>query len=201
MASNGTVIAGLGAWAALVLSAFAAVTSYKSTPGAAAEPPAEWPAASDIERDADRPTLLMFAHPRCPCTRASIDELGKLIDAAPNTFSAHVLFMKPAGADGAWQNTDTVARARALEGAATTFDGDSAEAARFGAHVSGEVLLYGRSGELLFRGGITPGRGHPGDSLGRQRLLAILAGNQTDRTDAPTFGCNLDTRANNRRDP
>jgi hypothetical protein len=56
---------------------------------------------------------------------------------------------------------------------------------------SGAVLLYSSDGKLLFQGGITPARGHQGDSFGRQRILALLDGDAPDRRDAPVFGCAL----------
>ena len=70
-------------------------------------------------------------------------------------------------------------------------DASGVEAARFGAGTSGAVLLYSSDGTLLFAGGITPARGHQGDSFGRQRLLALLDGAAADRRDAPVFGCAL----------
>jgi len=69
-------------------------------------------------------------------------------------------------------------------------DEDGAEAARFGAATSGTVALY-RDGKLLFNGGITPARGHEGDSFGKERLVSLLTTGKADRNDAPVFGCSL----------
>jgi hypothetical protein len=55
----GGVAAGLG-WLA----------SYASRPGATGRAPATWPETSAIPRDPGRPTLLLFVHPRCSCSRA-----------------------------------------------------------------------------------------------------------------------------------
>jgi hypothetical protein len=51
--------------------------------------------------------------------------------------------------------------------------------------------VYDAAGRRLFSGGITPARGHQGDSFGRRRILALLSGSTTDRAESPAFGCAL----------
>ena len=53
---------------------------------------------------------------------------------------------------------------------------------------SGHALLFDRDGRLLFRGGITPARGHEGDNFGASAIAARLAGRPA-RAEAPVFGC------------
>ena len=50
-----------------------------SRPGGDPEAPARWPEASALVRNADGPTLVLFAHPKCPCTDASLAELARPI--------------------------------------------------------------------------------------------------------------------------
>src|SRR5262245_2672749 len=45
--------------------------AYDNTPGAGADAPDRWPASTALTRDPETPTLVMLAHPRCDCTRAS----------------------------------------------------------------------------------------------------------------------------------
>src|SRR5664279_4276966 len=52
---------------------------YVSTPGAQSAALTDWPSDSSIERAASGPTLVMFVHPRCPCTRASLAELERVV--------------------------------------------------------------------------------------------------------------------------
>ena len=70
-------------------------------------------------------------------------------------------------------------------------DDGAREAERFGIATSGTVALYDARGKLLFHGGITPARGHEGDSFGRERVISLLATGKADRADAPVFGCAL----------
>ena len=38
-----------------------------------------WPPSSQIPLDQTSPTLLLFLHPRCPCSRSSLAELERLL--------------------------------------------------------------------------------------------------------------------------
>src|SRR5688500_19194399 len=51
---------------------------YDTTAGASGLAPPSWPRASRIHLSEQHHTLVMFAHPRCPCTRASLGELAKI---------------------------------------------------------------------------------------------------------------------------
>jgi hypothetical protein len=57
--------------------------------------------------------------------------------------------------------------------------------------VSGETLLYDPHGRLVFRGGLTAGRGHAGDSPGRRAVVACFNEPTPERRDLPVFGCPL----------
>src|SRR5687767_2054935 len=68
------------AWAAVVTVGTRTLWSYSLTEGTAAIAPATWPHGSRIARVDGRATLLLvFAHPRCPCTKATISELAKVM--------------------------------------------------------------------------------------------------------------------------
>src|SRR5689334_12153127 len=65
-------------WAFTVLSASAVAVGvgclwrFENTPGPSPSPTREWPDASRVHLASDRFTLVLFAHPHCPCTRATI---------------------------------------------------------------------------------------------------------------------------------
>jgi hypothetical protein len=176
-------------WASAVLGGSAALVRYKSRPGEAFDAPARWPAGSSIAPDAGQPTLLMFVHPDCPCTRASLRELVPVATAHAGRLSVRILIDSGSGDDAAARQL-----AARVPGATVVTD-DGREAARFAARTSGLVVVYDAEGALMFRGGITSSRGHEGDSVGRRRLLALLAGRPSDRRDAPVFGCALADRS------
>lgn len=68
---------------------------YGATPGEAGFSPWSWPVESRIERNVNLPTLLMFAHPHCPCTRASIGELELVMTHCAGRVDARGYLTKP----------------------------------------------------------------------------------------------------------
>jgi hypothetical protein len=131
----------------------------------------------------------MFAHPKCPCTRASIEELSTLMARSQGLVDARVVFFKPEDADENWAITDSWKRASAIPGVIVQTDSEGLEASNFRATTSGQVVLYDAEGRLLFSGGITEARGHEGDNDGRSAVLDFLRHGKSVFTATPVFGC------------
>jgi hypothetical protein len=180
----------LGAvWVLAVGAGFAVLSRYSSEAGESGAVPASWPSASRISPQHDRATLVMFAHPQCPCTQASVSELARLMARFDGRLAGYVVFAKPADVAEDWENTSLRRRAAAIAGVSVVSDEGGIEAARFRAFTSGATVLYGPDGRLLFNGGITAARGHEGDSFGMRRISSLLTTGKADRSDAPVFGC------------
>jgi hypothetical protein len=165
--------------------------AYDNTPGAGADAPAAWPADSALTLDPAKPTLVMLAHPRCDCTRASLGELAELLARVkfkPRTF---VVFIKPGGTASGWEQSGTWEQAHQIPGVTVVRDDDGDEARRFGVHTSGQTLLYDARGNLLYSGGTTGSRGKTGDNGGRADLVALVDGARRSRATRPVFGCPL----------
>jgi hypothetical protein len=182
---------GAAVWVACVAAGLKVVYDYQSAPGKAADAPATWPAATRVPRAQGAWQLVMLAHPRCPCTRASIGELAIVMARAAGTLKAHVLFVKPDGVDATWEHTDLWDSADRIPGVTALVDPGGREAAALGAKTSGQVVLYDPAGRLRFAGGITPTRSHSGDNVGRQRILELVARGTADRNLSAVFGCPL----------
>lgn len=187
-----TWVVGLGAWLALVGTGVVLLWNEKTTSGAAALAPERWPGDSVLIPERERATIVMLAHPHCPCTRASLGELASLMAVAGTRASAHVLFLAPEDTVEGWEQTELWRTATAIPGVAVHADRGGREAARFGAATSGQTLVYDSAGRLRFRGGITDARGHYGDSVGKGRIVALLGGSADALGVAPVFGCALD---------
>src|ERR1041384_2637503 len=85
------------AWLLVVLAGTVLLTAYAGSRGKEGLPPDLWPASSQLRFDHLQPTLVMFVHPRCPCSRASLGELARLMTAYHERLTCHVLFLQPAG--------------------------------------------------------------------------------------------------------
>ena len=166
---------------------------YDFTPGreGTGKAPSHWPAASEIPHAAALPTLVMFAHPKCPCTRASMGELALLMAHCQGLVDARVVFFQPEGSGEDWSRTDLWRTAAAIPGVTVQADEGGAEATRFHATTSGQTILYDARGDLLFNGGITDGRGHSGDNAGRSAIIGLLNHRTAAVRQMPAFGCSL----------
>ena len=181
-------------WIATVAFGLGALFHYENTPGPVGALSQEWPNTL-IERATDRPTLVMLAHPRCPCTAASVAELAQIMARLQGRVAAYVLLAKPAESGPDWEDTNLRRNAEAIPGVKVVVDLNGVEARRFGAETSGHTLLFGANGQLLFSGGITASRGHAGDNAG-ERAIVSLVGNQTPaQTRTLVFGCSLTNSA------
>jgi hypothetical protein len=183
------IIAVLG-WAIGVGLCGATLLQYTNTPGLSAETPRVWP--DSVPRANHAPALIMFAHPHCPCTRASLSELARLLAETPARPDVRILFCKPALEPDEWVRGWNWNAATAIPGALAQIDVDGALAARFGAATSGHTVLYDAAGTLQYSGGITVARGHEGDNLGRASIVSSLRGEHRPAAPAaPVFGCEL----------
>jgi len=180
-----------GVWLAAVCCGMWTLLLYAATPGDPGGPPVSWPANSAVPPPADRPVLVLMAHPRCPCTRASLEELSRLMTESLGRLDARVVFFAPAGAAEDWWKTDLWTSASAIPGVEVVLDPDGAESRRFRTETSGHALLYDAHGQLLFSGGITVARGHAGDNAGFGAIAALVAGETDVRRKTPVFGCAL----------
>jgi hypothetical protein len=176
------------AWAVLVGAGGWAFLRYAYAAGDPGRPPVDWPSGSALPRAAERPTLVIFLHPRCPCSRVSLAELAWTLDRCPAAPAVRAVLAVPPGASDGWACTPLADEAARL--AAVSTDGGR-EAGLFGARTSGHVLLFAADGRRLFTGGITDGRGQRGPSLGREALLTALRDGAAPAREAPVFGCPL----------
>jgi hypothetical protein len=66
-------------WLSIACVGMAALWLYSITAGKEGATPGRWPASSSLQRTPGASTLVMFVHPRCPCSHASTSELAVLL--------------------------------------------------------------------------------------------------------------------------
>jgi hypothetical protein len=153
--------------------------------------PDDWPGETTLQRVSGRFTLVLFAHPHCPCTRAGIEALHWILDRSAMNVNVFVIFVCPEGAPTGWDQTSLRRRVTAISALRAVTDASGTEARRFGVETSGQGLLYDPEGHLVFSGGLTQSRGHEGDSDGRRAVLDWLTAGSSGCRYAPVFGCPL----------
>ena len=180
-------------WVAAVAMVFVSLALYGSKQGPPVLPPSQWPTDSGLERSTEHPTLLVFIHPECPCSRATLDNLRDVATIPSlsivlacvesedlpskqiNEFASCRLKLHQ------WQARSNVSLVRDIHGQ---------EANRFRAMTSGHCYLFDAHGGLMFSGGVTSSRGHQGASAGLASLQAALRGSPI-LEPYPVFGCPL----------
>jgi hypothetical protein len=171
----------------------AALFSFNQTAGAVSTVPSRWPISTHLVQPAHAGVLLVFVHPYCSCSVATIHEIANLSlsrNSRKGALSITVLFYRPKNSQ--WEPGSLWGKVeREIPGARAVWDDEGREAMRFGARTSGYTLLYGAGGDLLFKGGVTESRGHEGDNFGIGQLQSSLdTGLRASRTSL-VFGCAL----------
>jgi hypothetical protein len=190
--SSKLIAIGAALWCACIALGLGSLWSYESKPGAASPPPMAWPAESRMTpASSDQLQLVMFVHPHCPCTRASVGELALLMANCQGRLQAQVLFIKPANMPEKWEETDLWTSVTAIPSVKAICDEGGVEARRFGAHTSGHCVLYDKDKHVLFAGGITSARAHSGDNAGRSAITALVHQQPVTTASTPVFGCSL----------
>lgn len=162
----------------------AQMMAFDSTPGKPAHAPAHWPAQSALTRAQGRKQLVMFVHPGCTCTLASLEQLRRLESLTGNTIAAEIVLWHSAASrkERDWNRES---------GGAKVFDDQNGQEARiFGAQTSGQTLIYDEAGQLAYAGGLTVFRAEAGgDPLLKQILQGIGVRDQKAALEKAVFGC------------
>jgi len=181
----------IAVWLLLCLGGFWVLLEYSNTPGDVGKPNAGWVIPAGLEVETEKATLVLFAHPRCPCTRATMSELERLQGDYKDAYSMLVVFYEPIGGGDEWRSTDLWRRARAMENTVAIADPGGVLAMDAGATTSGQLMLMNADGGMEFWGGITASRGHEGESLGGIALRDLFRGLDTAHRRTSVFGCPL----------
>lgn len=170
------------------------MTAYSFQIDGEASPLDAWPDESQLSMAEDRPTVLLFLHPRCPCSVASLTELERAIAETPADRQPRLLVLAtvPAQHDAPWTESNNIRHSQQLPNVKVVIDVGGRESHKFGVASSGHVMAFAPTGELLFSGGVTQSRGHEGNNVGRASLVRALAKNEAQTAlQIPVFGCRL----------
>ena len=161
-------------WASSVLGAVLWQQRYAATAGAPAVAPMNWPGGSTLPFHPGRFNLLVFLHPQCPCSHATVAELARLVAQAGPRMETRVMVLEYGTQSVPSTAGPLYRQAAAIPGVVLRVDQGGALARRFQAACSGQTLLYDPTGRLVFSGGITFARGHEGDNDGEAAVLRLV---------------------------
>ena len=162
--------------------------NYSAEAGAHIRVLNRWPAQTQLS-PANKPHLVMFLHPGCVCSKASVAELSRLLAEAPE-LTTQVVFMQTPKLEKLYKENSLLTQVKRLPRTKIIIDQEGKESKIFGAETSGLTHLYNELGELVFDGGLTMARGHEGDSVGKKSILEYLKGQKNIKSSL-VFGCDI----------
>lgn len=180
------------AWVLLTIGGMGALLAYSQTPGK----PNTFPDQVTVSvaeivghDDADAWGIVMVLHPKCSCSRASLNELWRIYERSAAPVRCYFLIYTPDGADEGWTETATMRGLTKFSDATRIVDHNGKLACSLGMTTSGATLLFAPDGEIRFSGGVTFARSHEGRNGGAQAILASLKGMSVDYASTPVYGC------------
>lgn len=180
-------------WLAVICIGFLWAWRYESVAGTQGNTPNQWPRDPGPIALQKSGTCLLFAHPRCPCTGASLRQLSEILATRPAWQNVQIVFYRPASSSSDWSDSSIVRSAVEMSHVRIIWDDNGHLAQQFGVETSGHVLLYDAGGKLRFSGGITAFRGHHGDNSGAESLVEFGRGQNITTQQTPVYGCSLVT--------
>jgi hypothetical protein len=181
-------VLGILVWLALIGSSYGWLLGYSFAFGKTAVAPRNLPADLGVPSSHGKPQLLLALHPRCPCSRATVSELAKILSRVPSACEVTVLMFKPPDEPDSWLEGALFEACRRMH-CKVRPDPGGRLAASLGSLTSGVVVLYDARGKLRYQGGITSSRGHEGDNAGERAIIDILQGHRDSHRSMPVFGC------------
>jgi hypothetical protein len=178
-------------WLGAIGTGMAFLVSYSRNPGTTGAAPGRWPPEAGIARQPGTASLVVFLHPECPCSRATIAELARVMAKVQRRTEVSAYFLRPGEwTDASIEGSLWQAAAR-IPGVKVVADWDGKIARRFGAETSGTVAFYDEKGDLGFFGGITGARGHEGDNAAGDTLTRLLQTGSSGNIQTRVYGCSI----------
>ncbi|GAA4426521.1 hypothetical protein GCM10023155_14820 [Bremerella cremea] len=174
-------------WGCLIAVGFIALLFYHNTPGTRSDSNPVWQVNRLIELDPSRANLLVFIHPQCPCSTATMGELARIQAACGSNVLTHLILYQPDNEK--WSTASMMAQAIEIPNLHILADPKGNLAKQFGAETSGHAMLFAPDGHRIFSGGITAGRGCEGDNPGRQAVISYVNQHQVFCDKASVYGC------------
>lgn len=178
-------------WLGALIFGFYQLSQYEYTSSRALQATASWPTESSLTLSSKGSTLLVFLHPHCPCSQATLSELERQQRYWPKSLHLTFVFIQSPKQSREWVQGALWDRAGRFAKSQRRIDRNGREAFLFGASNSGEAHLFDSSGRSLFVGGVTSSRGHEGVSLPGRDLLARIENEIATPCEHPVFGCEL----------
>ncbi len=152
------------------------------------EPPPPFIADASTNGSAKESTVILFYHPHCPCTKATVNNFKTISENIEARVHLLALAYRPKDSNETWIETEITKQLREL-GFEIATDTDGTFCRQFDVYTSGHILVYESNERLVFNGGITTSRGHEGSNYALADFLKSIDGSRDANSVWPVFGC------------
>lgn len=180
-----------GIWSALLFTGHVVLFEYEMTEGPLGNSKRIFPEKSTVQLTHGRQNIVLFLHPACPCSAATVDEFHELMSEGENDSIGKVVFFMPPEQESEWALLPLISSVKRIRNVSISYDPNGSQADLFGATTSGHVLIYDGRGVLQFSGGITGSRGHTGDNKNLEIAKNTIIARSPKFATTPVFGCSL----------
>jgi hypothetical protein len=178
-------------WIGLLLIGHTVLFEYELTAGPLTNTKRIFPNKTSIPLTHSRQNLILFLHPACPCSVATVEEFRELMREGEKDSMGTVVFFMPREKESEWSLMPIISSVKRIPNVSVLFDTNGGQAEIFGAATSGHVFVYDGRGILQFSGGITGARGHTGDNQYLEVAKKTIISKNPKFATTPVFGCSL----------
>ncbi len=173
-------------WLNLILASIYYMSNYMFKESVESQAPSVFPANNWVKLNTRKNNLVLFLHPHCPCSFATVNELKRVL--ARTDVDLSVVFID---LDKSYDlsRQELFKQVSQIKAAKIIIDKNNVMTKAFKVYTSGTILAYNKDGGLIFQGGITAGRGEEGDNLAKNKLVQSLKCQKMSQ--AQVFGCSL----------
>ena len=167
------------------------LADYASRPGAVGKIPQTRPHSTQLE-SSKATQILLFYHPHCPCTSSTVANLTQLRQELKKPFRLVAFAYCPTKEADSWIESEITDSLRQIPNIVIRIDRGGSSAQSFEIVTSGHCLVYNETGHLIFSGGLTPLRGHQGQSRSGEYFVESV-NSRVEKTNLnwPVFGCKI----------
>ncbi len=135
--------------------------------------------------------LKLFLHPHCPCSRASVAAWERLLEQlSGEAIEAEVVWVRPPEAAVGWEAGSLQERVQQMKGVRQWTDVGGVVASHYGVKTSGCLVIINKEGRVVYRGGLTVGRGRT-NTFAVAESVARAIRQCGDFPASPVYGCPL----------
>lgn len=186
-------------WVGSIIWSTKAMLIFQFTPGKMGKVFNDFPQKSKLVLDQTLPTLILFLHPKCTCSKASVEEIKIIKSSIKKEFKLIAVVQT-----ASLKLTDELEKLKeelsTLPHSTIVNDSYSFETNLFSVKTSGQIYIYSSFGELIYTGGSTSSRGTSSPSELRRTIASILETNKKPHQliTKSIYGCEMDNKNDQR---